>query len=108
MSTDTSVKLIFEYPFDDHQAFEAESRGCLDHVCVEIRGARYPVSFYDPGRLRQDLEEMTKHGQPFIAELGMIVVPAVTLENMYNAVRMLNKVGFFAGLVPLPALAEGS
>lgn len=89
-------KLVFTHPFDEREAFEAEARGYLGHVIVELAdGARIPVVFYEPVRLGQDLEEEAKFGNPFIAEPGMIVVEAITLDNMEEAVGKLFQEGFF-------------
>lgn len=104
-----NAKLIFEGNFDDLAAFEAQSRGYLSHVAVELDdGARYPVIFYDPVRLQQDLDERTKHGWPYLADPGMIVVPEVTLEHMKHAIARLEKEGFFSHLRELQEVPAGS
>jgi hypothetical protein len=99
-----SLKLIFEGGWDERAAFEAEARGYRSHVCVEFpNGTRYPVLFSDPVRLGQDLEEMTKRGEPFISDPGLIVVSRVTLEIMQIAVERLYAGGFFEHFRPLSA-----
>src|SRR5262249_36571587 len=56
MADATFPRLAFRYPFDEAAASDAESRGYLSYAFVESRnGTRYPVVFYDPVRLQQDL-----------------------------------------------------
>ena len=72
---------------DERAAFEAEARGFLQHVVIEVaEGVEVGVVFWDPVRLQQDLDEEMKAGRPFLAEPGMIVVESVTLANMERAV----------------------
>ena len=66
-------------------------------------GTRYPVFFYDPVRLRQDLDADASQGRPYAAEPGMIVLPAVTRAAIRQAVEQLVEDGFFRHLKPLPA-----
>ena len=69
-------RLVFKYPFDEAAAYDAGARGYLAYSSVELgNGTRYPVVFYDPIRLQQDLEVEAREGRAFIAEPGMIVVP---------------------------------
>jgi hypothetical protein len=106
-STTTGAKLVFLHEFDDLASHEARDRGYLSHVSVELEdGSRYPVIFYDLVRLKQDLEEMTKHGQPFIADPGMILIPEVTLEYMNKAITVLARQCFFSYLQRLDPTQE--
>jgi hypothetical protein len=96
------AKLVFVHDFSERDAIEAQDRGYLSHVLAEIDGVRlYPVVFYDPVRLQQDLEEMSGHGRAFVCEPGLIVLPDVTLEAMQAAVQRLAQEGFFDYMVPL-------
>ena len=89
-------RLLFDFPFDEQTAFEAEARGYWGHSRVELNdGTVHPVVFYDPIRLSQDLQEEMARARPFIAEKGMIIVNAVTLENMEKAVEAMAQEGFF-------------
>jgi hypothetical protein len=98
----SSAKLVFVHGFSERDSAEARDRGYLSHVLVEIDGVRlYPVLFYDPVRLQQDLEEGLKHDRSFLAEPGMIVLPDVTLDAMQDAVQRLCREGYFDYLVPL-------
>lgn len=102
--TEDAPKLVFEsYEFDERTAYEAVARGYLGNVQVELpNGSRYPVLFYDPVRLQQDLEtEVDELGNPFISDPGMIVVTSVTLENMQKAVSKLYQERYFSYFQPL-------
>jgi hypothetical protein len=96
------ARIVFQFPFDDRAAAEAAARGFLSNVVVELTsGVRYPVVFYDPVRLSQDLEDDASRGLPFMAEPGLIIVPEVKLEIITTAVRELAKRGYFGHLKPL-------
>lgn len=98
----TEVKLVFANGVSERQVQEALDRGYLSHVLVEIEAQRlYPVFFYDPVRLAQELAMNAKHGEPFVAETGMIVLTEITIENMRDAVNALFKEGFFERLIPI-------
>src|SRR5580765_1491740 len=80
---------------------ETTARGYRSDVLVETQdGSLYPVTFYDPVRLSQDVEEMAKHGTPFVAEPGMIVLETITRSSMESAARRLCDEGFFSYLRP--------
>jgi hypothetical protein len=94
--------LRFAREFTERDATEAQDRGYLSHVLVDLGGGRlYPVFFYDAVRLQQDLEEMANHGRPYIAEPGMIVVQEITIETMTQVVCQLESAGFFDALNPV-------
>lgn len=89
---------IFKYGFNEQDEDEANARGYLGHVQVKTEGGlKYSVVFYDPIRLKQDLEE---EGDGFIAEPGMIILESICLKNMQYAVNLLEKNGFFNKLSP--------
>ena len=101
-ATRATTKLIFAVEDVDRQLAEAKDRGYLSHVLVEVDGARlYPVFFYAVDCLKYELEASAKHGQPFIAETGMIVLPNITLVAMQDAAQRLCEEGYFKHLIPL-------
>lgn len=104
LNSNQSPRLIFQYGFNEQDADEAEARGYLSHVAVDLGdGRHYPVVFYDAVRLQQDLEVEAKQGTPYVADPGMIVLETVTRENMERAVLDLSRAGFFSRLVPQAA-----
>ena len=99
-------ELVFQGGFDQREAMECRDRGYRSHVCVKFStGECYPVVFYDPIRLQQDLDDEAKIGNAFIAEPGLIVVPEVTLDYMHKAVLQLAENGFFDSLRPADHVA---
>jgi hypothetical protein len=54
------------------------------------------MSFYDPIRLNQDLEEEIKFGKAGLIEKGLIVLEEVTKENIEAAVNQVDIEGYFA------------
>jgi hypothetical protein len=94
-------ELIFVPPLDERGLFEAQSRGYLGHAAVRYPdGATYQVTFYDCTRLAQDLEYEVSTGRMCVADIGMIVIPEVTLSNMQIAVTKLSAEGYFESLRP--------
>lgn len=97
-------KLMFELPFGERDAFEAESKGFLGDARAQYSdGSCIPLTFYTTTRIAQDLQEEARWGRPYIAEPGLIVVENVTLEQMETAVAELHKEGFFDRFVRLPS-----
>jgi hypothetical protein len=102
MSTNqATAKLVFAGDDSERALQEARSRGYLSHILVEIGNCCYPVIFYDPVRLQQDLEESGKHGRPFVADPGMIVLTEITPAAMEAAVQRLCDEGYFEYLTPV-------
>jgi hypothetical protein len=99
MTKDTYPRLIFDETFDERARFEAKARGYLSHVKVVLSDeSAYPVVFYDCARLGQELAYEVSSGRMCVADIGMIVLAEVTVENMDIAVRKLAREGFFKGL----------
>lgn len=99
----TFVQLVFECGFDERDAVEVTLRGYRSHVWVEVSdGTRYPLTFFDPTRLLQELRSEEQAGRPFLAEPGLIVLTEVTRERMESAVRTLVDEGFFEPHPPGP------
>jgi hypothetical protein len=91
------AKLIFEHGMDERDEVEAQMRGYRSHVWVEMSdGTRHRVTFFDPVRLTQELEQEARLGRPFVGEPGLIIVPEVTREYMETAARTLADEGFFS------------
>jgi hypothetical protein len=102
----------FHYPadFDERAEFEMTSKGYLSGGSVELQdGRRYPVTFYDPMRLAQDVEASGSYGIPMLAEPGLVVIPEVTREAIERTIPELIELRFFDHLKPINvALANGT
>ena len=83
MEDNAGVSLSFTCELDERSEWEIEQKGYFEHAVVHLTdGSAFPVSFWDPVRLSQDLETDLGLGRKCIAEIGMIVIPQVTVKNM--------------------------
>lgn len=64
-------------------------------------GERYRLFFYDPVRMRQELEIQARSGKPYLAEPNFVLLPEVTTETVRNAVHGLWQDGYFEHVKPL-------
>lgn len=89
-----------EFPegFDDF-GWEAEAKGWLPGVRVRLVGHTYTLTFYDPVRLAQDLEEELRQRAMF-AEKNLVVVNEVTRACVIAAVAELARTGSWDYFVP--------
>lgn len=101
----------FHFPpeFDERAEFEMADRGYLWGGQIELAdGRRFPVTFYDPVRLAQDVEGSGETGVPMLAEPGLVVIPEVTREAIQRTIPELVRERFFDHLNPKPrAIANG-
>jgi hypothetical protein len=94
-----NVTLEYTCEMDERDWFEVHDKGVFQHaVAVLPGGRRVPVSFWDPIRLRQDIEFHFNRGKTCFSEVGLIVVPSITHENMTVAVNELYVQSFFEHL----------
>lgn len=97
-----AVKLIFPAEGFQCQLGDADERGFLSHVLVEIDGTDfYPVCFYSIGELAGELREDPRYPDKVVAEIGMIVLPELSLDRMEKAVQWLCEKGYFRYMRPL-------
>jgi hypothetical protein len=102
MSQEVYPKLNLPDWFDDLCEEEAPVRGFLEGADVEMEdGTRYQVYFITPTRLRMELDQLSRVGEPYYAEPGLIVIPEVTLEKVKQTLRALADKRFFQKLKPL-------
>lgn len=91
-----NYKLVLPNDFDDY-AWEIESKGWFNAI-AEFDGARYQISFYDPTRLSQDVEDELDENPAFY-ESNLLVVKLVDRPHMEKAVEYLAKTGKYIGMV---------
>jgi hypothetical protein len=105
----TSCRVHFPEDYDERGEWEVERKGWLQGVQVEMpNGLVFPLFFYDPVRLAQDLEADERQGRSVMAEPGMVVIQEVTRSRILQAVEELVHQRFFDHLKPLvPAEANG-
>ncbi len=91
-----AFQLVFPEWYDERGEWEAQSKGWLQGVemCF-ANGKVQSLFFYDPVRLAQDLQADTLQGKPFIAHLGLIVIPEITRDAILGVVEQLAEAGYF-------------
>jgi hypothetical protein len=96
MEDNAGLSLSFTCELDERAEWEIEQKGYFEHAVIHLAdGSAFPVSFWDPVRLSQDLETDLRLGRKCIAEIGMIVIPQVTVKNMKAAIEELHQRGYF-------------
>jgi hypothetical protein len=100
--TTPACKFHFPPDFDEQAEYEMTPKGYLCGGEVELAdGRRFPVTFFDPVRLAQDLEEMARHGPAALIEPGLVVIPEVTREGILSTLPELVSQQFFDHIRPV-------
>ncbi len=99
-------RLMFANDVDDRDMAPHGYRG---DVVVELAdGEGFPVYFYEPDAVREELDARIRSGfGQFVAEPGLVVIPEITLAAMKSSVLELIEVGYFSHLRPVCAKASG-
>jgi hypothetical protein len=100
MNHNALTQVIFPEGFDERARIEMSSKGWISAVVLLEDGLKYHVYFSDIVRLKQDMDENIRSGKPFFAEPGLVVIPEVSVEVIYQVVNLLVKDGFFASMQP--------
>lgn len=96
MNATEKYEVVFPDWYDERGEWEAKEKGWLDGVEVRLAdGKIQPLFFYDPVRLAQDLEADSKHGRPFVAQPGMVVLPEITRNAILEVVGKLVDEAYF-------------
>ena len=97
-------RLVFAHEVDDRDLAPHGYRG---DVVVELAdGEAFPIYFYEPDAVREELDGRIKSGfGQFVAEPGLVVIPEITLASMKSSVLELIEVGYFTHLRPVCAKA---
>ena len=71
-------------------------------MTVRLNDERFPVTFYDPVRMTQNLEDIVADNRGVhLTDPGLVIVSEVTTANIRRAVADLVQDGFFQSLRPL-------
>jgi hypothetical protein len=96
--TGTNFDIEFPPDYFDRGEVETPSKGWLP-VTVILGGERYSLTFYDPVRLQQSLDDIVSSGRGVhFSDPGLVIVPEVTTANIRRAVADLVAEGFFLTL----------
>jgi hypothetical protein len=82
----TNYELVLPSDFQDY-AYEVESKGWYSGARLRCMGRQFSLTFYDPTRLRQEIEDELRRSPAFTAEPNLLVVASVTEASMRNAVE---------------------
>jgi hypothetical protein len=97
-----SYTVVFPDGYDERAELETPAKGWLSGVEVHLEdGRRYALTFYDPVRLGQTLEDDARAGRPYFAEPGLVVLPEVSTASIQAAVPGLLQDGYFTHLKPV-------
>lgn len=109
--TITTANIAYHFPpeFDERAEYEMTLKGHLWGGEVELAdGRRFPVTFFDPVRLSQDLEAAARQGEPAFIEPALVVIPEVTRDGILRTLPELVRQRFFDHLKPVAVpLANG-
>jgi|SRR5580704_4082869 hypothetical protein len=91
--------LLLDLPNDDFvDEVLWEAKGYFPGAQLTVSGKRYDLMFYDPVRLRQDVESELERGEVFF-EPNLVIIQSVTRANMERAAALLVESGQVASLV---------
>ncbi len=76
----------------DEYAWEVEAKGCFNDVFVDAGDGNISLSFYDPTRLHQEIQDSLKSGIPFFGR-NIVIVERVTRACIEAAVTTLYESG---------------
>lgn len=88
----TNYELVLPEYFQDY-AYEYEAKGWFSHVRLHYMGRQFPLSFYDPIRLMQEIEGELRRS-PVFTEPNLLVVASITEAAMREAVEYAIATGF--------------
>jgi len=88
--------LILPEDFDDY-AWEVESKGVFWDVRLRYGGREFPLTFYEPHRLTQDVADQLEDSS-FFFEQNLVIVRKVTREAMELAAQELVRAQRIDGL----------
>ena len=92
-----TAKDIYEVSFPDYfdsYAGAIEAKGFFADVAVTVGELHYKPVFYDGVRLRQEYEDQFAHKAIAFSEPNLVIIPAVTRQNIEAAIHELAKTGF--------------
>ena len=92
-----SFSLVLPDDFDDYE-WEVTAKGYFPEARMKVSGKQYRLNFYDPVRLRQEIESRLKGGTLFF-EPNLVVVPSVTKLLMHHAADLLVQSGQIAKMI---------
>ncbi|WP_194836306.1 hypothetical protein [Nocardia sp. XZ_19_369] len=90
-----NYRVVFPEGYPGRRETETADKGWLDVEVVFADGSVFPVSFYDPARLRQTIEDEIAGGSLYFTEPNLVILKKVTTANIELAVKDMVDTGFF-------------
>lgn len=87
-----TVQVVYPGSMDDYDWATTEAKGWIE-ITVRSTGGEKSVTFYDPARLAQEVENAMT-GPGYFAESAIVVVPAVTRETVEATIARMAQRGF--------------
>lgn len=91
--------LVLPEDFDDY-AWEIEAKGVFWDVRLRYEGREFPLTFYEPQRLAQDVADQLQDNA-FFFEQNLVIIRKVTREAMELAAQELVSAHRIEGLRPI-------
>ncbi len=92
-------RLVLVHDVDERDIAPHGYRG--DVVVEFANGEAFPIYFYEPDAIREELDSSIKWGfGRFVAEPGLVVIPEICVAAMKSSVLELIEVGYFTHLRP--------
>ncbi|MEP3475707.1 MAG: hypothetical protein ABJN57_05775 [Hyphomicrobiales bacterium] len=92
----TDFELSLPDDFDKY-AWELKSKGWYDHAVMSCKGNKYKLSFYDPVRLAQEIQNELSSVDAFLED-NLVVINTVDRSYMEKAVKYLALSGRYKSL----------
>lgn len=87
---------IIGLDWDAATAYDIQNKGWYEQAKLQKDdGTLVPLSFWDPVRLRQELEEDFRSGRKYFAEPNLIILPQLTEDAIRATIDELMAKGFF-------------
>ena len=94
----TDYSIVFPEGFDEY-AREVQSKGWFPDARLVAFGQQFRITFYDPVRLSQEIQDKIQRGSVFF-EPNLVVVQSLTRQSMEKAVELLVETQKANSLVP--------
>jgi hypothetical protein len=94
-------ELILPDSFSERTACEMTWKGYYPADIKLGDGSVIRLTFFDPVRLKQDVDDQFKEGDFYFAEPNLIIISEVKLETIKAAILSLWEEGFFSRLKPM-------
>jgi len=96
------MNIIYDKELDARDLMEAEWRGVLDDITVEIGNSKYLIRVCNYSRLKIDIDAEIESSDQFLVDPGTIVIKGVVnRENIESAINILAMGGYFDLLLPI-------